>query len=67
MGAAISAARVLSKYPLCAKKFYDLELDRVFKKLKKNPDYRKYAEEFLENLSVVQFYWNLDFVLMFDL
>ena len=53
---AVAAATLLSQYPLCAKKFKDLNLDRVFKKLVRDHDYREYAEVFLENMSVTNFY-----------
>lgn len=53
---AVAAVTLLSQYPLCAKKFKDLKLDRVFKQLVKDREYREYAEVFLENMSVTNFY-----------
>ena len=53
---AVAAVTMLSQYPLCAKKFKDLKMDRIFKKLLDDPDYAEYAEVFLENMSVTKFY-----------
>ncbi|OHT01568.1 TKL family protein kinase [Tritrichomonas foetus] len=55
-GTAVSAVTLLSQYPLCAKKFKDLKFDRLFKQLLKDPEYKEYAETFLDNLSVINFY-----------
>ena len=51
VGTAISAVTLLCKYPLCAKKFKELKLDNDFKRFRKDPDYKEYAEKFFEYLA----------------
>lgn len=51
LGTAISAVTLLCKYPLCAKKFKDLRLDNDFKRFRRDPDYKEYAERFFDYLA----------------
>lgn len=56
VGMAISIATLLSQYPLCAKKFKDLRMDKAFKKFAHDPDYKEYAQKFFENMAVTNYY-----------
>jgi hypothetical protein len=53
---AMVAATHMSKYPLCAKTFRDLKMDRLFKRFSRDRDYREIVQTFLENMSVAEFY-----------
>ena len=55
-GIAVAVIALLSQYPLCAKKFKDLGFEKLFKQLLHDSEYKEYAETFLENISVVNFY-----------
>jgi hypothetical protein len=51
---AVAAAVRLSHYPICARKFKDLNVDRIFKRMLEDREYRRYAEEFLENMADIK-------------
>jgi len=55
-GDAIEVITLLSRYPLCAKKFRDLKLGKLFKELLKDHDYKDCAKIFLENMDGLKYY-----------
>ena len=46
----------LSKFPICARKFVQLKLDKYFKRLMEDPDYIKYAKKFAKNIAACNIY-----------